>query len=387
MITGMFKIHFTLLLFPIMLLSSCLVTEDDIIVKPVTEGSVTEYPIDSHFDFDGTIAQWFQFKEAASSVTLDDGTYDQYAAAFPLLEELNIKGTFYLAASLLDKGSWSDNGTLRKMMNWEQAAEIAASGHEIGSHTYSHIDMSGENVDIEFELHHSRDYIQSKLPGVTVETFCWPHWRETDEALEEASKYYISARSGNGIISYYIKRKGGIPSDPPENMYKINSLGFLNNQTDEEWKELIDSVYDSRSWFVSSYHGVDNGQLPADSLGWSHLTAERFAETIRYPLDKGFWMDTFANVSKYIIERDRATLHIKNSSLSIHLTLDDQLDDRIYNQKLSISFKKPDHWDIVSVMDETDTSIAYREIDKRIFLDIFPDGKQIEIKPLLTREK
>lgn len=380
--------HLCIILNFTLFLSSCLITKKNEENKIITnENSIKtedigeEYAIPPNFDFEGTLAKWFQFKQAASSVTLDDGTYDQYAAAFPILEDLGIKGTFYLAARLLDEGVWDDNGTIRKMMNWDQAAEIAEAGHEIGSHTYNHIDLTTGEADVEFELRFSREYIEKKIPSINVETFCWPHWRETEETLKLAAENYISARSGNGVISYYLNRKGGIPSNPPENMYRINALGILNSQRDDEWKSLIDSVYKKGSWFVSSYHGVDNGNLPRDCKGWSALSSDVFTQTLLYPKNLGFWMDTFANVSKYIFERDASVLHVRNTGKTIELILDDQLDDTIYNQKLSLNLKIPLFWLSPAVSDNSGREIPYKIDGNTIFLDIIPDGSIIEIKP------
>lgn len=368
--------------------TSCLIHEEDAVSETENIREIPEkYTIDSRHDFQGTIATWHNFSQAAGSITFDDGTFDQYSAAFPILEQLHLKATFYLAARLLDEGSWDDHGTLRKMMNWNQAAEIALAGHEIGSHTYNHVDLTTGEADVDFELRYSREYIESKIPGLKVETFCWPHWRETEETMAIAAKYYISARSGNGIISYYFNRKGGIPSDPPANMYQINALGFLNSHKDGEWQHVIDQVYESGSWFVSSYHGIDSGDLPENSLGWSALSAEKFTETLKYMQKKGFWMDTFSNVTKYIYERDNAILHIKNRGKTIEISLDDQLEDDVFNKELTIGITKPENWASIEIFDGEEKAYSFSEKNNQIFMNIIPDGKTIEIHPLLTEEE
>jgi peptidoglycan/xylan/chitin deacetylase (PgdA/CDA1 family) len=362
--------------------SSCLVTENNVLNDPV-KIEKTSYNINPSFDFQGTIGLWKKFKKAAYTVTMDDGTYDQYSVAFPVMEELGIKGTYYLATNYIDIGVWDDHGSIRKMMNWNQAAIIARAGHEIGSHSLNHYDMSKSDINTQKELYDSREYIKSKIPGITVETFCWPHWRESPEAEELASKYYISARSGNGLLSHYLHRKGGIPSDSPDNMFEINALGFMNDQKKEDWQTVINEAYESQSWFVSSYHGVLENALTE----WSPLTRYEFKETLLYPRDMGFWIDTFANVSKYIFERDNATLHIKNKKKSIEIILDDKLDDQIYNQTLSISFLKPENWQSMEIQNIDTKNLAYSERDNKIFIDIFPDGNPIVIQPLLTGEE
>lgn len=374
---------YTFLTFIIFLLSSCLVPDKD----PAQEEIVIEGPppvefiIPSDFNFEGTIADWYGFSPAAASITFDDGTYDQYDTAFPILEELGIKGTFYLAAGLIDEGMWNDNGTMRQMMNWSNAGEIASAGHEIGSHSLNHIDLTTSGVDLELELKGSRDLLEEKLPGVKIETFCWPHWRENTETLAAASKYYLSGRSGNGLIDYYYKRKGGIPSNPPSDMYRVNALGLLISQEEEQWKAVMNDVLEEGSWFVSSYHGVDNGTLSDGQMGWNALSEQVFRKTVLYLVEKGFWVDTFAHISKYIYQRDSALLSIKNRKYSIEISLDDQMDDQIYDQKLSLSLKKPENWQTVIVLDDRGREIPFKTDGTLLFIDILPDSSVIEIKP------
>ncbi|WP_373495193.1 polysaccharide deacetylase family protein, partial [Aquiflexum sp.] len=42
------------------------------------------------------ILKWPDGKKAAVSLTYDDGTYNQFHVALPIMEELNMKGTFYI---------------------------------------------------------------------------------------------------------------------------------------------------------------------------------------------------------------------------------------------------------------------------------------------------
>jgi len=373
-----------ILFISIPLIFSCKETEIEITKKTELDENLK---IDPLFNFNGTVATWFQFKKAAYSVTLDDGTLDQYIVAWPKLEELGIKGTFFLAASLVDKGLWDDHGTTREMMNWSQAQEIAASGHEIGSHSFNHLDLSKEDIDYNKELQGSRNYIEEKLRDVKVETFCWPHWRETPKVMEIAADYYISARSGNGIISYYLNRKGGIPGETPDNMYRINALGFTNSQKETDWKNLIEQAYLQKGWFVTSYHGFKNETIKERALGWNPINVETFEESLQYIRNKKFWIATFGDVSKYIYERNRGELHIKNKTFSIEITLDDKLDDTIYDHPLSVSFKKPEKWQTIEVLNETKEKVVFTEKQGIIYINILPDGKSIEIKPLLTAGK
>lgn len=339
------------------------------------------YRIPGDFDFDATVARWHGFSRAAASLTFDDGTYDQYSTAWPVLEEKGVKGTFYLAAGLIGTGIWNDHGTSRRMMSWQEASEIAASGHEIGSHSMSHIDLSRGEIDFDLEFRESRNLIEAEIPGTVVETFCWPHWRETDETMKAASQYYISARSGNGVISYYYDRKGGIPSDPPMNMYSVNALGILNGHSSDQWMGVAEDILNRGSWFVTSFHGVQSLRAGEDELGWSALPEKDFRVIVDYIIGRGFWIETFATVSKYIYERDAAVLHIKNSSDSLILTLDDDLDDSEYDIPLSLSLSIPENWESAEAYDSEGGRIRSRINGGKLFLDIPPDGNSVIIKP------
>ena len=340
-----------------------------------------EYSIPGDFDFGGKVARWPGFREAAASITFDDGTYDQYNTAWPILEKKGVKGTFYLAAGLIGTGDWNDHGTVRRMMDWDQASAIAETGHEIGSHSLNHVDVTAEGVDLDVELRESRELIEARIPDISVETFCWPHWRETAETMEKASRHYISARSGNGIISYYYSRKGGIPSDPPSNMYAVNALGILNSQSEEEWREVADRVYKEKSWFVTSFHGFEPAGGPTAGAGWSSLSEEMFEAFLDFLLEKEYWIDTFAAVSKYIYERDASVLRLINRGTNLELTLDDGLDDSVYNRKLTLSLNLPNGWENPSLYTSEGIGIPVKIEDGKLQTEILPDGSSLFLKP------
>ena len=46
--------------------------------------------------FKTEILKWPDGKKAAISLTYDDGTYNQFHVALPIMEELGMKGTFYI---------------------------------------------------------------------------------------------------------------------------------------------------------------------------------------------------------------------------------------------------------------------------------------------------
>lgn len=58
--------------------------------------------------------------------------------AVPLLDRCQFKGTFYIAAGFVDKGSFEG----LRIASWDRLREMARKGHEIGSHTVTHRSLS-----------------------------------------------------------------------------------------------------------------------------------------------------------------------------------------------------------------------------------------------------
>ena len=68
---------------------------------------------------------WPQGKEAAISLSFDDGRYSQVEGGTALLDSLNVKATFYVVPSAVEE----------RLEGWKKAV---ASGHEIGNHSLYH---------------------------------------------------------------------------------------------------------------------------------------------------------------------------------------------------------------------------------------------------------
>ena len=310
---------------------------------PAVSAAPLTRPAEDHRIVDYEIASWYQFKKAACSLTFDDGTLDQFLLAYPELEKRNIKATFFLITGQSAKGYWNDNPVSRKVFSWDQAREIALSGHEIGSHSKSHPDFLLEKDSFEEELRDSRDKIEKEIPWQKGLTFCWPYWRNDKESRAAAGKYYLGARAGVGIPGNYPERNGGIPRATPDDFFRINAIGARNSDPNASLRKLCDRVFSSGGWFVPAFHGIDDGKIERDALGWEALPIRRFRVILDYLRGKGFWLAPFGTVIRYIKERDAAKLSLKNrenrSNRSLTLKLEDGLDDSLFNQALSLRVK------------------------------------------------
>ncbi len=91
-------------------------------------------------------------RKGAVSLTFDDGYLSQATLAAPLLNERNLKGTFFLI---------TDPGWIYSHVKWETWRELARQGHEIGSASINHPDLTllQEGV-MRWELLESRRMIE-----------------------------------------------------------------------------------------------------------------------------------------------------------------------------------------------------------------------------------
>jgi peptidoglycan/xylan/chitin deacetylase (PgdA/CDA1 family) len=66
-------------------------------------------------------------------ITIDDGHEDGAVYALPILRKHHFVATFYVVAGRVD-----NTGNL----TWDQVAELAAAGMEIGNHTLTHVELT-----------------------------------------------------------------------------------------------------------------------------------------------------------------------------------------------------------------------------------------------------
>lgn len=147
-------------------------------------------------------------------LTFDDGYYNNYLYAVPLLAQNNMTAVFsVIGKEVEDVSGQLNRNPLGQSMNSGEVAELAKSNYaEIGSHTYDlhHIDtrkgadrITGESQDdyentLLADLQKNNDYIES-VTGSRPLLFAWPYGaypldRSADKVLKEAG-YKISVTS------------------------------------------------------------------------------------------------------------------------------------------------------------------------------------------------
>jgi O-antigen/teichoic acid export membrane protein/peptidoglycan/xylan/chitin deacetylase (PgdA/CDA1 family) len=126
------------------------------------------------------------------AITFDDGYQDNHDIALPILQELGVTGTIFVATGLIGKPNpWMRPGSGLRMMHPSELHAVAAAGFELGAHTISHPDLTAVDADTcRHEVAGSKEQLEAIL-GTPVTSFAYPYflYDATARAAAEAAGF------------------------------------------------------------------------------------------------------------------------------------------------------------------------------------------------------
>jgi peptidoglycan/xylan/chitin deacetylase (PgdA/CDA1 family) len=129
-----------------------------------------------HLIFLRSLSQGENANGARGEISFDDGHRSNYENAYPLLEESGLKATFFVLAGCV--------GTGGHYISWEQARKMAAAGHRIQSHGWSHrLWTQCDATQLAEELVRSKRELEDRL-GTEVDSLSAPGGRWNERVLE-----------------------------------------------------------------------------------------------------------------------------------------------------------------------------------------------------------
>ena len=303
------------------------------------------------------ITKWKDNKSGAASLTFDDGYQSQYSIGVTALNELGFRGTFFVITGTVGSPgspSWD---------NWRSAAN---SGHEIGSHTKTHPHLSTLPVaEMRREILDSQTAIDNQIDSQDCLTFTYPFGDGAGNSNIRAivANAYIGARGVSGGLNSF-----------PFDFY--NSLVWFPETAAGSLESQADLAETSGKWFIAGFHSLDG-------TGYGPITEARFRQFLNHIRTKNLWVDTFGAVTRYIRERESASLYVVSSSSNgMVLNLTDSLNDIVYDEELTIRSEVPS--DCVSARvaqggSVTTVNSVLEGSTKVIYFSAIPDRGEIAV--------
>jgi peptidoglycan/xylan/chitin deacetylase (PgdA/CDA1 family) len=123
-------------------------------------------------------------------IHFDDGTSSQWTKAKPILDEYNIKATFYIVCGKAGTSGY---------MSWSQIETLEGQGHSIQDHTMTHPHLPDlSNSKLEYEVSECKEIIKDRL-GITPSHMAIPYNDGEDDprVVSMISKYHKFAKGDN----------------------------------------------------------------------------------------------------------------------------------------------------------------------------------------------
>lgn len=239
---------------------------------------------------------WPGGKKMALSISFDDSRTVQLTSAIPLLNQYNIKGTFFLTVN-------------KDMKDNVEAWKVAVKeGHEIGNHTINHpcsAKFSGPRKDgksletmslkdIEEDIVNANKEIE-RLVGVKPEVFAYP-CGQTFVGEGVNTKSYVPV-----VAKHFLVGRGFMDEAPVNplfpNMSQLNGINLGDDMTFEQVLPLIQMAKKNGSWLVFVCHDVgEEGHLNVPIA-----TLRKIFEYVNNP-ENEIWVAPIGSVAHYVVK-------------------------------------------------------------------------------------
>ncbi len=347
-----------------------------------------------------SVKTWADDKKSAFSFTFDDGYMSQYTYAAPVLQQNGFHATYFLIANSITDGP----PAIYRYGYWSQFQELLAQGNEIGDHTMTHADLTklpvGDDTTpntIIYELIHSKQIIEQKIPGSKLISLAYPYGSYNSTVASAASQYYESARTVGGFVQsqsvngagWYGLLSGDVRFDQPRNVLADDQdelasyLNVLQNQTiaNGQWSIFLAHEF---APFANIANGTGGDYFPV-SVEW--LTS--LCQWLKQKSDSNFvWVETLGNVTRYIKERQNFSYNLISSTNSqIQFSPVDGLDDSIYNYPLTVDVAVPSNWQNVQAVQGNNNSEVNTFSDGSntyARIHVIPDGGVVTLSNSLS---
>ena len=324
------------------------------------------------------VCLWKDDRYAAISITIDDNCRPDHDWWLEQAEKHGFKLTwFVITDGVMEGRNKGFNGT------WADWQRLADAGHSIQSHTTNHrAAKKGEPPIPDEDLHAMyRDSLAAINAHVTNNVACCIAYPRGEPHREIAAQYAIACRGVYGApsevntVDYLNVNEGN---------YEQGYINVLLGETADEpkWLNKADRRF-RRGWCAVLHHLVHHGHTQ-EEIDRSVAYYEKKLENLAKYKDR-IWIGTFPAVAKYGQERDTATLKtVSSDARRIALSLADRMDDKLFDEPLTLKVRLPDAWKSVRAA-QGGKPVAARLLEHEgtpyALVDAVPDRGEIVLAP------
>ncbi len=360
-------------------------------------GSFGEQPEDTELvgsnDSDSSI---LPVKGGASGIVVlvhDDGTLSSAQILDALYAKYGLHGDVAMIADRVDPSNFAlDNDRLA----WQALVETGRWGvlnHSM-THTYWGDASTGviDNALIKKEVLTSRDILKAAFPTERILIYAYPGMSAVtstfgnsvyDEVIKVVKKEYLAGRKwySDGSSEFYNWDWELMPTQG----INTNSQSNIN---------LIDRVAANGEFVSILMHKVLEDSDPNANKDTSNVSASVVealcARIAEYVATGKIWSANYEDAVLYLMEAEKAYLEVTRNETSITATLEDGLDDELYNYPLSVRIGVPENWKTVRyVVSGVEYLTEAKTVDgkKVVEIDILPNGALVTITAAICVEE
>ena len=227
-------------------------------------------------------------KKCAVVLTYDDAIPQHLDNAFPVLDSLQLKATFYITAYV----------TKDRISDWKK---LAAKGYELGNHTLFHPCIGGKGREWVKPVYDMNNYSVQRmvdeirmtnvfleaLDGKKKRTFAF-----TCGDMKVNDTYFIDSLKNDFVAARAVRNQ----------LHTINQIDLyntdcylVNGETASQMEQWVKQAMDTHALLVILFHGVGGG----NALNVS-LTDHREFLTFLKQNEKDIWIAPMVEVAEYI---------------------------------------------------------------------------------------
>jgi len=293
-----------------------------------------------------SIATWYGCRAGALSLSFDDNSWDRPLEA-SILEEYGFRGTFGVVVGKMPSGYV------------EKIQSLFLAGHEIASHSWSHIDLTNASETvIHTEVVESKAAIEA-LTGAPCVTYIYAYGYWRNGVRDAVTDHYICAR---GAWQWQADNPLGAPvnSATGGDIYNL-TINPFPEASGEPWADevfleclhdYVDHVLASNAWGIEMLHNL--GQTNTTTTIREDVLRRHFEELAAMS-DRALWVAPIGTVAKYYLERHQTQVEqavTKPNFTVLRLTVG--LDPNIYDVPLTLQTDVPIEWNGGTIAVEQD---------------------------------